>query len=266
MIKETGFLKDKSGNVVPLDGVKAMLKIKEMLTAPIAGPAHFAEALRCWRFTLAFGMTAVEENQYPALTKCWNDLSKRFRAKTDDDGTIIDSCVFADFKFGDENKSFAAYLRDKMSGEAGMEALCDFLQRLDNSRLGLYQVNGVNKDIIKLEESFTKKTLKAANTIDFCGSREIFLVRLVQVGDDQIIFGDPKAWPASHKVTIENMVLDKMLTYCLDRKMLKRGEVPSEAKMYLRYMKMAGPYWISVVLDEDADAEVLPPNFFKRFL
>ena len=265
MIREIDFIKDKTSNVIPLEGIKAMFQIKEMLTAPIAGPAHFAEVVRCWRITMAFGMAAVEDNQYPALSKLWHDLSKRYRSH-DNDGILIDSCVFGDFRFGDDNKSLVARLRDKMASEPGMASMCDFLQKLDESRLGLYQVKKSNKKVIRFQEMFTDRNVDAANNIDFCGTGEIFLVRLLPVGDENLILGDPKAFPAAQKDAVQNMVLDKMLMYCLDRKMLKRGEVPSEAEMYEHYMKRAGPYWMSVVLDDRYNAEVLPPDYYKRFL
>ena len=64
--------------IVNLAGHRALKQLGEMLTAPVPGPAHLAEVVRLWRFFLAYGTTAVVENTYPALTKCWHDLHAGF--------------------------------------------------------------------------------------------------------------------------------------------------------------------------------------------
>ena len=54
------------------------------------------------------------------------------------------------------------------------------------------------------------------------------------------------------------------------RKMLMysqtRGPVFDFEAEYQAFMKISGPYWMSVLFDRGQDAEVLPPDYYKRFL
>jgi len=51
--------------------------------------------------------------------------------------------------------------------------------------------------------------------------------------------GDPKGFPKEKKAQIRDMVLDKMMIY------FDAAETPEAT--YEKFMKLAGPYWMSCV-------------------
>ncbi len=111
-----------------------------------------------------------------------------------------------------------------------------------------------SKKTIKFRELFTGKIIKIENTIPEYESGEIFLTRLVEVGEKIYSFGDPKCWPKEYKLQLENMIKRKLFYF----------EAPSIEEQYEQFMKHAGPYWMSCVVT-DEDCPILQPNHYLSY-
>ena len=262
MVENTKFI-DKNKNVVHLEGVQALKKLGEMLTEPIPGPKHFAQAIQYWRFIVAFGMNAIAENQFLPLVRCWDAMRTQF-GKNFDDGVFLEACVLADFRFGPEQKSFIERFDAVIGNQPDCQPVRDFADKFAKTRLGLYQITSATKNRVLLKELFTGRAVSVMNTVDQFGAGEIWLVRLLEVEGDTMIFGDPKGWPASYLGHIEDMVRDKMFIYGFDTGQFHKGARPSEATGYEGFMKITGPYWMSIVASDDPNDEILAPDYFKQ--
>jgi hypothetical protein len=89
------------------------------------------------------------------------------------------------------------------------------------------------------------------------GKGEILLTRMLRYKDQVFAWGDPKGFPKEKKAQIEDMVLDKMMVYA-DAK-----DAPEV--QYEKFMKLAGPYWMSCVTKNDA-IPIFAPDHHLTYL
>jgi len=75
--------------------------------------------------------------------------------------------------------------------------------------------------------------------------------------DQVFAWGDPKGFPKEKKTQIEDMVLDKMMIY-------SDAKDAAEAQ-YEKFMKLAGPYWMSCVTKSEA-VPILAPDHYLMYL
>ena len=240
-----------------IDELRAAKGTHAFLTEGLPGPPDVVEAIRAFRYLLLFGIACVVEDKYPPLTRCWKDLESQYmHDPAFDDGVFVQSWILLDFPFGPGGETalhyFAAFLREAGGGER----LGPFIENAGKSRLGLYQDKGRTKKAAKLRELFTDRDLSVLPSVDEYDKGEIYLTRMMTTPDRTFMFGNPKAFPRTHKKQLEEMVIDKMLSLEI---------VPDVVQMYETFMKLAGPYWMSCVTS-DQNAPIHDPDHYLGYL
>ncbi len=237
-----------------LDIEEALLRLKEVITEDLPGPSYFVEAIRNWRHFFIMSICSIEENEFPPLNQCWNELNERYNEVFSDE-VFMAACILADFRFGKENLSLAERMK---SGQP--QPLLDFAVQIAHSRLGIYEIIGVEGEFVTLKEFFTDKIISAFHMLEEPEIGQVCLARILSAGDHSFFFGDSHCWPSENHSHIFNMIIDKISFYCLDTPYDNPQSIlPAQ---YERFMKMSGPYWMSIVGETDYFADVLMPDFY----
>ncbi|MBF0350252.1 MAG: hypothetical protein HQM11_04440 [SAR324 cluster bacterium] len=238
-----------------LKELKAFKDVDRYLNAPIRGPKEWEYLIRSFRLLTSFAMITIYEKEFPSLSKCWEELDRLFiHDEMFDDEVFVQSWIFCDFPFADQ-KTVLDCFEEFLTNKELFNDCKYFIDQMRISRLGLYQEIASTKKTITFRELFTGKIIKIENSIPEFESGEIFLTRLVETGGKIFSFGHPKCWPKEFKVHIENMVINKLYYF----------EAPSTEEQYELFMKYAGPYWMSCVI-QDEESPILPPNHYLTYL
>jgi hypothetical protein len=241
-----------------LEELRSAKAAHAFLTEEVRGPEGFGECLRSFRFLLFFGIACIAENKHPPLTRCWKDLEQLFmRDPAFEDGVFIQSWILIDFPFGPKGETALDYFEQFLDGNDDAPKFQPFIEAARKSRLGLHQDVMRTKKVAKFRERISGKVTEAFPSIEVYGKREILLTRMVSYKEQVFAWGDPKGFPKEKKAQIEDMVLDKMMIY-LD------AEATPEA-MFERFMKLAGPHWMSCVTKNDA-IPILAPDHYLTYL
>jgi hypothetical protein len=241
-----------------LEELRSAKAAHAFLTEEVRGPEGFGECLRSFRFLLFFGIACVAENKHPPLTRCWKDLEQLFmRDPAFEDGVFIQSWILMDFPFGPKGETALDYFEQFLDGIDDAPKFQPFIDAARRSRLGLHQDVMRTKKIAKFRELISGKVTEAFPSIEEYGKGEILLTRMLSYKDQVFAWGDPKGFPKEKKAQIEDMVQDKMMIY-LD------AEATLEAT-FEKFMKLAGPYWMSCVTRNDA-IPILAPDHYLTYL
>ena len=241
-----------------LDELRSAKQAHAFLSERVAGPEGIAEYVRGFRFLLFFGLACIAEDKYPPLTRCWKDLEKLFMSDPAfDDGVFVQSCVLMDFPFGPEGQTALDCFEDFLKGSEGANEFQRFIDAARPSRLGLHQDVMRTKKVAKFRELLSGKVTEAFPSVEAYGKGEILLARMMAYRDQVFVFGDPKGFPKEKRTQIEDMVLDKIMIY-------SDAEEAPEAQ-YEKFMKLAGPYWMSCVTQNDA-TPILAPDHYLTYL
>jgi hypothetical protein len=228
------------------------------LTEEVKGPEGFGECLRSFRFLLFFGIACIAENKHPPLTRCWKELEQLFmRDPAFDDGVFIQSWIFMDFPFGPKGETALDHFEEFLRGIDEAPKFQPFINAARKSRLGLHKDVMRTKKIAKFRELLSGKVTEAFPSVEEYGKGEILLTRMLAYKGQVFVWGDPKGFPKEKKTQIEDMVLDKIMVYA----------DPQDAPevQYAKFMKLAGPYWMSCVTKNDA-LPILAPDHYLTYL
>jgi hypothetical protein len=251
----------KSPATYSLDELRAAKQAHAFLTETVDGPEGIAYYIRGFRYLLFFGLACVAEDKYPALTRCWRDLEARFGADPAfDDGVFVPSWILMDFPFGPAGETAVDYFEELLKGTDAAPQWQPFIEGARRSRLGLHQDVIRSKKSAKFRELFTGRVVSTFPSIEPYGKGEILLTRTVTHGDAVFLFGDAKGFPKEAKRRIEEMILDKL--FYLDEDLADAG---TPAAQYERFMKLAGPYWMSCVTKNE-NAPFLDPDHYRTYL
>jgi hypothetical protein len=241
-----------------LDELRSAKEAHTFLNERIDGPEGFGACLRALRFLLFFGIACVAEDKHPPLTRCWKDLEKLFmRDPAFEDDVFVQSWILMDFPFGPKGETALDYFDAFLSGIDEAPKFQPFIDAARKSRLGLHQDVMRTRKVARFRELLSGKVTEAFPSIEEYGKGEILLTRMLAYNDRVFVFGDPKGFPKEKKAHIEDMVLDKMMIY------LDAEETPGAA--YEKFMKLAGPYWMSCTTKNDS-IPILAPNHYLTYL
>ena len=244
-----------------LEELRSAKAAHAFLTEEVQGPERFGDCLRSFRFFLFFGIACVAENKHPPLTRCWKDLDQLFmQDPAFEDGVFVQSWALMDFPFGPKGETALDYFEQFLDGIDDARKFQPFVDAARKSRLGLHQDVMRTKKVAKFRELLSGEVTKAVPSIVEYGKGEILLARMLKYGGEVYVFGDPKGFPREARGQIEEMVQDKMMFYLDDL-----GADASLTALYARFMKLAGPYWMSCVTQND-DAPVLAPDHHLAYL
>ena len=244
-----------------LDELRNVKEVFAALSERVDGPEVIADCVRGFRFLLFFGLACVVEDKHPPLTRCWKELEPLFiKDPALDDGIFVQSWIFMDFPFGPKGETtldyFEAFLRSIPEGAQFQR----FIDAARKSRLGLHQDVMRTKKAAKFRELLSGQVRTMIPSVQDYDKGEILLGRAIAYGDQVFFFGDPKGFPKETKTQIEEMILDKLF-YVVD---LEEELGPVEAA-YEKFMKLAGPYWMSCVTKND-DLPILMPDHYRTYL
>jgi hypothetical protein len=173
-----------------------------------------------------------------------------------DDALFVQSWILFDFPFGPQRQTALDYFEEFLKQTDVGPELQPFINEARRSRLGLHQDVMHTKKVAKFRELFTGNVTSAFQSVQEYGKGEILLIRTLAYGNEVYMFGDPKGFPKEAKSQIEEMV---------DGKLIYFDDDGSTAAQYERFMKLAGPYWMSCVTKNDA-VPILPPDHYLTYL
>jgi hypothetical protein len=241
-----------------LEELRSAKAAHAFLTEEVNGPEGFGECLRSFRFLLFFGIACVAEDKYPPLTRCWKDLEQLFmHDPAFEDGVFIQSWILTDFPFGPKGETALDYFEQFLDGIDDAPKFQPFIDAARRSRLGLHQDVMRTKKVAKFRELISGKVTEAFPSIEEYGKGEILLTRMLAYKGQVFCWGDPKGFPREKKKQIEDMVQDKMMVYA-------DPQDPPEVQ-YEKFMKLAGPYWMSCVTQNEA-VPILAPDHYLTYL
>lgn len=222
----------------------------------LKGPTGWQEYMKNFRWLQFFAIASIEENKYPVLTKCWNDLNHKFmNDPIFDDGVFIESWIYFNLPLDDLGETLLDKYEIFLKESGQLETFNSFLKEMKKSRLGLYEETMSSEKVTKFKELFTGNVISTVRSVPDYGKGEIFLTRIVEFNGDFFQFGDPKCWPQNYKNQLEDMILNKLFYF--DGKSINNK--------YENFMKLAGPYWFSCVTT-DSNIEIHEPDHYLVYL
>ncbi|MFI5299556.1 MAG: hypothetical protein ACHREM_15810 [Polyangiales bacterium] len=239
-----------------LDELRAAKHAHGFATEPIEGPEGIAYVLGAFRSLLLFGMACVGDDTYPPLTRCWRDLNRLFKDDPAFRGDVfIQSWILMDFPFGPNGETaldyFEVFLKETDAGTIGEP----FIDAARKSRLGLHQNVMRSKQVGRFRELFTGAVTSTFPTVEEYGSGEILLSRMVAYDDQVFVFGDARGFPKEAKRQVEDMVTNELVYF----------DAPSPIAQYEKFMKLAGPFWMSRITNNE-DVPALGPDHYLSYL
>lgn len=229
-----------------------------LLTEQFPGPPEIGDAIRSFRYLKLFAAASVKENTLPALTRCWNELDSLFtRDPALSDEFFVMSWVLLNFPCDPAGQTVLNHF-ERFAEEAGRgEHFAPFIQTASRSRLGLYQEVLRSSGQIKYRELLSDRVVHAHASVEAGAPGEIVLGRLMELKGQNYFFGDVKAFPADKRTTIEDMVESKCFYF--EREARSGGE-----GLYATFMRLAGPYWMSIV-SENSEVPFLEPDHYQHY-
>lgn len=245
-------------STLSFEELKAFKWVDEYLFEPIDGSAEWQYFERSFRMLTAFAAMLYSEKSYPAFTACWDELHELFGDDPNfGDGRVMHGWMYCNFPFGKKNKTVVDYFEESLEGYSeSIESLQHFIEQLRASRLGLYQIIMIGKKNIKCKELFTDEMVLLDRDRDTAvQAGEISLMRIVTIGKKTFPVGDFTSWPKEYKEYLINMVSAKLFYF----------DEPTIKEQYLKFMRFAGPYWMSCIVTDDA-CPVLDPDHYLSYL
>ncbi|MGA2451399.1 MAG: hypothetical protein ABTD50_22305 [Polyangiaceae bacterium] len=241
-----------------LDELRSVKDAHAFLSEHIEGPEDVSECVRAFRFLLFFGIACIAEDKHPPLTRCWKDLEKLFMCDPAfEDGVFVESWILMDFPFGPNGQTALDYFEDFLRGSDVTHDFLPFIDAARKSRLGLHQDVMRTKKVAKFRELLSGRVTSALPSVEKYGEGEILLARMMAYKDTVFVFGNPKGFPKETKERLEDMVLDKLF--------LNFDAEEALETQYEKFMKLAGPYWMSCVTKNEA-IPILAPDHYQTYL
>lgn len=249
------------GKVLPtmsLDELRNVKAVHELLTEKIPGPPVVGYTTRSFRFLKMYAIACIVENKHPALTRCWKELERLFmRDPALRDEFFVSSWILLNFPCGPDQQTLLDHFERFIREGNHQEQFAQFIQAVRPTRLGLYQEVLRSGSSVRYRELVTGRVVEAHPSLESGGSGEIVLGRLIELEGQKYFFGDAKAFPADARETIENMVIDKL--FYVDE------EASTPDGLYEAFMRLAGPYWMSIVAKND-NLPILNPDHYVSYL
>jgi hypothetical protein len=253
------YLKSQGRNIdLPLDQLRQFQEFERMIQARF-------ESYEGKEFSVTYGMQSfitvqmlviaiMATGEFPALQRCYDDLLKLFKHdKAFDDGISLESWIFFNFPATRGGHPIGREVLLQSSKTASTIAL--FVEKALESRLGLYEVVKDGADQCQLKELFTNRKIIVGQSLGGVERSTIALCRVIEIGGKHWVFGNTAEFPAARRSLIENMVEDKMSIYFYNG---------NDLKSYETMMRLAGPYWFSIMASDDSH-DILNPDHYLQY-
>jgi hypothetical protein len=243
-----------------LEELRAAREVHAFLTEPIDAPDGIADFVLAFRLLLFFGVGCVAEDKYPALTRCWKDLDRRFMSDPAFlEPVFVQAWILMDFPFGPGGRTVVDCFEEFLAGTEAGAQVRPFIASARASRLGLHQDVLRTRKVARFRELVTGNVIDVLPTVEEYTKGEILLSRAVSYDGKTFFLGDPAGFPREAKRKIERMVLDKLIF------LREPGEKRSIPEQCDRFMRLAGPYWMSCITKNE-DAPILDPDRYLSYL
>lgn len=248
-------------NTLSLDQCRDFKNLYGSLNRKLKGPLGFRIFFKMMHYLAFYAICCVFENKFPALNKCWNELSPLFGGNDFDNEWFFLCWLCCDFPLAsnsnrvliDEFIEFVSKNADLPKQEK--DHYLQFCSIMKKSRLGLYQEVLSSSKVTKFQELFTDKVVKTVRSVPEYEHGEVFLTRIVSYLGDSFQIHNPQCFPPDYKDHIINMVKNKLFYI---------SETGNDAHDYEQFMKLAGPYWMSCTHPEN-DVEIFNPDHHNNY-
>ncbi len=234
----------------------------KVLTRKRGGPVGYRIFYRYNLHLLMYGMCCIQEEKYPALNRCYEELSGYFLTDVFDNEWMVYLWVFCDFPIEKDSERsvldcFFEFLTENEGSIPKSEVVHfhGFYQAMASSRLGLYEEILSTKKITKFREMFTGKVISAVRSVPDYESGEIFVGRIVSYLGDSFLIHDPRNFPPAAKQAVAQMYADKFFYI---------SDTMDDAVDYEAFMRLAGPYTMAVT-NVDTRVPVLLPDHYEVY-
>ncbi len=254
------------GKILPsmtFDELRVMKESHRLLTQEFKGPPAIGRSIRAFRMLQLFGAACAVEGKHPALTRCTKELDALFgKDAAFAEGLFVPSWVLMNFPCGPGELTALDHFESFLDGTSQLERVRPFIEAARASRLGLYQTVLRSTELARFRELFTDRVIDMTPQFDAGEPGEIVLGRLMVLDGQTYFWGGVKIFPPSALQMVQNMVLDKLLALdWVDYAQSGSELTPS----YEKFMRLAGPYWMSVVATNE-ELPVLDPDHYLSYL
>ncbi len=231
-----------------------------VLNREVRGPVGFQRFHKLLLLLLMYGIACVEDKKFPALNNCWNSLSPLFLTPEYDSEWFVHCWIFCDFPLDPKtDKVLLDYFVEDSLGQSDLnretrQDLIQFQAIMKSSRLGLYQGILSTSKVTKYKELFTNRVISTVRSCPEYESGEIFVARIIYYLGDSFTIHDSRSYPPEYKTMLEDMVENKLFFI---------SETKNLSDDYERFMKLAGPYWMSCT--HPGDVQILDPDEYLRY-
>ena len=225
---------------------------------------HFKRGMRNqFRHYMAFyAICCIQEEKFPALNNCWDELYPIFGDDKFDNEWFVFCWICCDFPLEqnsqytliDEFTNFTLSNATKLT-DSEKEHYKQFHLIMKSSRLGLYQEKLSTSKVTKFQELFTGKVNSTVRSVPEYEAGEIFLTRIISYLGDNFQIHNPRCYPPQYKSQLVRM---------LENKLFYISETGDDKNDYLKFMKLAGPYWMSCA-HPDQNVEILNPDHYLSY-
>jgi hypothetical protein len=242
---------------LPLDALRPFQEFEKALVAGLESyegrdPA-ITYGMQSFTKIEMFGIALMTSDAFPAVRRCHAELMRLFKNdSTFDDGVSLMSWLLFNFPTTQGGVPLAQEIVARTPHLAS--DIVPFVEEGLRSRLGLYEVQKDGKDECRLKELFTGKAVTLNQSLGGAARGELALGRVMTIGGRNWTFGHAPGFPASRKAIVEDMVEQKMSMYFPD----------DNATSYETMMRLAGPYWFSIVA-HDYRGDILHPDHYLQY-
>ena len=248
-------------NNLSLDECRNFKKFYDMLTQQINGPKGFKVFYKFLHHLVFFTNCCIQDKKFPALNNCWDDLYPLFGTSEFDNEWFFFCWICCDFPLElNSNRTIIDEFNDFTLSNTGLteqekEHYKNFHLVMKSSRLGLYQERISTTKITKFRELFTGSVISTIRSVPEYDHGEIFLTRIISYLGDNFQIHDPRCYPSQYKDHVKSMVENKLFYI---------SETGSDEQDYLKFMKLAGPYWMSCT-HPDQNIAILNPDHYLSY-
>jgi hypothetical protein len=240
--------------VVDLKAVRDMEKAHRALFE-FEGPPVIGQFVMLFRLTGLFGFFAMSEKRFPVLNRAWADLQWILDNPEADEFSVA-SWAFLDLPVTEDGRTVVEVFGAEIGpNHADVQK---FVEVARLSRYGMYVDDGGTGRTHRLVEMFTKKRQTITRGVP-ADPGELFWTRIIDWGGMRFMLGDTRGFPAPNLHKVKDMIKVRLA----DPLWSTPGATTADA--YERFMKLAGPYWFSILYSDDDDDPVLQPDHYLAY-
>jgi hypothetical protein len=213
------------------------------------GPPAIAELVRMFRMTGLFAFLQMQQKRFPVLNRAWADLQWILKNPAADEFSVA-SWAYFDLPVTEDGRTIVqVFGADIAPKHPGVQAFVDVAR---NSRYGIYVDDGGTGRTHRLVELVTRRRVTVLRGVHG-DSGELYWTRIIEWRGQKFMLGDTRGWTSANRDFVTELVLKHV------------GEEPWSSlcstlpEAYERFMKLSGPYWLSMLYSQNEDDPVLLP-------